>query len=80
MDTIYFRFGTKLYRHIVGILMGTNCAPLVVNLFLYSYERDFMDSLNHDNQADGIDAFNLTSMYLDTLLNMDNPYFEGIST
>ena len=38
--------------------MGTNCAPLVADLFLYCYERDFMDSLNHDNQADVIEAFN----------------------
>ena len=39
-----------------------------------------MDSLNHDNQADVIEAFNSTSMYmyLDDLLNIDNPYFEGI--
>ena len=26
-------FGTKLYRQIVGIPMGTNCAPLVADLF-----------------------------------------------
>ena len=58
--------------------MGTNCAPLVADLFLYCYERDFMDSLNHDNQADVIEAFNSTSRYLDDLLNIDNPYFEGI--
>ena len=57
--------------------MGTNCAPLVADLFLYCYERDFMDSLNHDNQADDIEAFNSTSRYLDDLLNIDNPYFEG---
>ena len=37
-----------------------------------------MDSLNHDNQADVIEAFNSTSRYLDDLLNIDNPYFEGI--
>ena len=30
--------------------MGTNCAPLVADLFLYCHERDVMDSLNHDNQ------------------------------
>ena len=60
---------------IVGIPMGTCCAP---DLFLYCYERDFMDSLNHDNQADVIDAFNSTSRYLDDLLNIDNPYFEGM--
>ena len=54
------------------------CAPLVADLFLYCYERDFMDSLNHDNQADVIEAFNSTSRYLDDLLNIDNPYFEGM--
>ena len=52
--------------------MSTNCAPLAADLFLYCYERDFMDSLNHDNQANAIDA----SRYLDDLLNVDNPYFE----
>ena len=57
--------------------MGTNCVPLVADLFLYCYERDFMDFLNHDNQADVIEAFNSTSRYLDDLLNIDNPYFEG---
>ena len=58
--------------------MGTNCAPLVADLFVYCYERDFMDSLNHDNQADVIGAFNSTSRYLNGLLNIDNPYFEGM--
>ena len=72
------RFATKLYRQIVGIPMGTNCAPLVADLFLYCYERDFMDSLKHDNQADVIEAFNSTSRYLDDLLNIDNPYFGGM--
>ena len=43
--------------------MGTNCATLVADLFLYCYERDFMDSLNHDNQADVIEAFNSTSRH-----------------
>ena len=38
-----------------------------------------MDSLNHDNQADVIDAFNSTSRYLDDLLNSDSPYFEGMA-
>ena len=78
LDNIYIRFGTRLYRQIVGIPMGTNCAPLVADLFLYCYERDFMDSLNNDNQADVIEAFNSTSRYLDDLLNIDNPYFEGM--
>ena len=37
-----------------------------------------MDSLNHDNQADVIEAFKPTSRYLDGLLNIENPYFEGM--
>ena len=37
-----------------------------------------MDSLNHDNQANNIEAFNSTYRYLDDLLNIDNPYFEGM--
>ena len=56
--------------------MGTNCAPLVADLFLFCYERDFMLSLPDNNQADIIEAFNSTSRYLDDLLNIDNTYFE----
>ena len=71
LDNLFIRFGSKLYRQIVGIPMGTNCALLVADLFLFCYERDFMLSL-----SDIIEAFNSTSRYLDDLLNIDNPYFE----
>ena len=54
LDNIYIRFGTTLYRQIVGIPMGTNCAPLVADLFLFCYERGFMKNLSSDNQADVI--------------------------
>ena len=57
LDNTYIRFGNKLYRQIVGIPMGTNCAPLVADLFLFCYERDFMTSLSGDDQADIIGAF-----------------------
>ena len=56
--------------------MGTNCAPLVADLLLFCYERDFMLSLSDNNQTDIIETFNSTSRYLDDLLNTDNPYFE----
>ena len=45
--------------------MGTNCAPLVLDLFLFRYERDFMFFLSDNNQTDNIEAFNSTSRYLD---------------
>ena len=76
LANIFIRFGSKLYRQIVGIPMGTYCAPLVADLFLFCYERDFMLSLSDNNQADIIEAFNSTSRNLDDLLNADNSYFE----
>ena len=63
LDNIFIRFGSKLYRQIVGIPMGTNCAPLVADWILFSYERDIMLSLSDNNQADIIEAFNSTSRY-----------------
>ena len=76
LNNVFIRFGSKLYGQIVGIPMGTNCAPRVADLFLFCYERDFMLSLPDNNQADIIEAFNSTSRKLDDLLNIDNPYFE----
>ena len=76
MDNIFIRFGTKLYRQVVGIPMGTNCAPLVGDLFLFCYERGFMMSLSDDKTADIIDAFNTTYRYLDNILNINNVYFD----
>ena len=62
--TFFIRFGTKLYRQVVRIPMGTNFDPLVTDLFLFCYERDFMMSVSDDKQADVIDASNTTSWYL----------------
>ena len=58
--------------------MGTNCAPLVADLFLFCYERDFMMSVSDDKQADIIDALNTTSRYLDAILNINNVYFDNM--
>ena len=51
--------------------MGTNYAPLVANLFLLSYERDFIMSLSVDKQADIIDALITISRYFDNV-HFDN--------
>ena len=74
---MYFRFGSKLYRQNVGTPMGTNCAaPLVADLFLFCYERDFTKSITREKRYDMINAFNSTSRYLDDFLNIDNIHFE----
>ena len=51
--------------------MGTNCAPLVGDLFLFYY-----DVFSDDKQADIIDAFNTTYRYLDDILNIKDIYFD----
>ena len=78
LDNIFIRFGTKLYRQVFWIPMGINCAPLVADLYLLSYERDFIMSLSDDNQADVIDAFNTGSRYLDDILNINNVFFDNM--
>ena len=78
LDNIYVRFGTKLFRQIVGIPMGMNFAPLVADLFVFCYERDFMMSLSVENQSEIIEAFSSTSRYLDDLLDIDSTYFDGL--
>ena len=63
LDNTFIRFGSKLYRQIVGIPMSTNCAPLVADLVLFCYEREFMLSLSNNNHTDIIEAFKSTSRY-----------------
>ena len=78
LDNIFIRCDTKLYRQVVGIPMGTNCAPLVANISMFCYERDFMMSLSGDKQAGVTDAFNTTSRYLDDILNINYVYFDNM--
>jgi hypothetical protein len=42
IDNIFVMFGGRVFQQTVGIPMGTNCDPLLANLFLYSYEADFI--------------------------------------
>ncbi len=41
----FVEFGGHVYQQTIGIPMGTNCAPLLADLFLYSYETEFMQQL-----------------------------------
>ena len=56
--------------------MGTNCAPLVADLFLFCYEKDLVMTLSDDEQADIIDALNATSRHLDDIIKTNNVYFD----
>ena len=65
-----------VYQQIVDIPMGTNCAPLLADIFLYWYQRDFMSDLHKSKQRDLIDMFNVTSRYLDDIFTIDYSEFE----
>ena len=45
IDNIFVKFGGCLFRQVIGIPMETNCAPLLADLFLYSYESEFLDNM-----------------------------------
>ena len=50
IDNIFVIFGGRVFQQTVGIPMGTNCAPLLADLFLYSYEADFIQGLLQKNE------------------------------
>ena len=45
VDNILVIFAGKVFQQTVGIQMGTICAPLLADIFLDSYEADFIQSL-----------------------------------
>ena len=55
--------------------MGTNCAPLLADLFLYSYESDFLDGLIRSGHRRLAKSFNLSYRYIDDLIVFNNKKF-----
>ena len=55
--------------------MSTNCAPLLADLFLYSYESEFLQNLVKDKKIHEARAFNFTYRYIDDVLSINNPRF-----
>jgi hypothetical protein len=70
IDSIFVMFGGRVFQQTVGIPMGTNCAPLLAELFLYSYEADFIQGLLKKNEKKL--AFNFTFRYIDDVLSLNN--------
>ena len=76
VDNIYGRFGGQLFRQMVGIPMGTNCAALLADLFLYSYENEFLDKLIKEGKRKLARKFNLSYHYTDDLIFFNNKRFK----
>ena len=65
-----------VYQQIVGIPIGTNCAPLIADLFLCCHESELMSDLHKSQRHDLKDMFNDISRYLDDIFTIDNPEFD----
>jgi hypothetical protein len=55
--------------------MGTNCAPLLADMFLYSYETDFIQGLLKNNEKKPARSFNFTFRHIDDVLSLNNSRF-----
>lgn len=68
-------FGGRVFQQTVGIPMGTNCAPLLADLFLYYYEADFIQELLRKKDKKLAISFNSTFRYIDDVLSLNNSKF-----
>ena len=75
IDNIFVEFGGQIFQQVVGIPMGTNCAPLLADLFLYSYEAEFIENLVKSGKKNLARSFNFTFRYIDDVLSFNNPRF-----
>ena len=66
---------SNLFRQVIGIPMGTNCAPLLADLFLYSYENEFLDDMIRSGHRRLARSFNLCYRYIDDLIVFNNKKF-----
>jgi hypothetical protein len=75
IDNIFVIFSGRVFQQTVGIPMGTSCAPLLADLFYYSYEADFIQGLLNKNEKKLAQSFNFTFRYIDDVLLLNNPRF-----
>ena len=75
VDNVCVRFGGQLFQQMVGIPMGTNCAPLLADLFLYSCENEFLDELIKEGKRKLARKFNLSYCYINDLISFNNKRF-----
>ena len=75
VDNIFVPFGSRLFRRVIGISVGTNCAPLLADLFLYSDENEFLDNMIKSGHRGLAKSFNLCYRCIDDLIVFNNKKF-----
>ena len=74
IDNKFIMFGGRVFQQTVGIPTGTNYV-LLVDLFLYSHEADFIQGLLKKNEKKLVRSFNFTFRYIDDVLSLNNSRF-----
>ena len=75
IDNIFVIVGGRVFQKTVGIPIGTNGAPLLADLFLYSYEADFIQGLLKKSEKKLARSFNFTFRKIDDVLLLNNSRF-----
>ena len=75
IDNIFVKFKGHLFCQVIGTPMGTYCAPLLTDLFLYSYESDFLDNMIRRGHRKLARSFNLCFRHIDDLIVFNNKKF-----
>ena len=77
VDNIFVVFVGKVFQQIIGIPMGTNWASHLADIFLYSYEAEFIKFLLSTERKQLASRFNFRYRYIDDVLSINNPEFEN---
>ena len=72
IDNIYVVCGDSMFRQVIGIPMGTDCAPFLANLFLFAYEYKWLKERFDKKEFDVLKKFQLCFRYIDDLLCINN--------
>ena len=75
IDNIFVQFGGCLFRRVIGIPIGTNCARLLADIFFYSYENKLLDNMIRSGHRRLARSFNLCYRYIDDLIVFNNKNF-----
>ena len=78
LDNIYIKYRSELFRQVIGVPMGTDCAPDLANLFLFAFEYKYVMGLIDTNNND-LMLLRFIYRYIDDLLVLnDRGYFDRI--
>ena len=79
IDNAYILYKKKIFRQVIGIPMGTSCAPYLANIFLYMYESKYIHELIKNHQFSRASLLNKIYRYQDdAIVFNDHGHFNNV--